>query len=419
MEYKKVREYLLENGACDHCIGRQFREKFRGHESAEIGAAVRRAGSLEEVEGLLGKDLPVKEGCRYCDSIFSMMPGLVEKAEEKARGWEHDTFLMGCRIPEDLIILEEKMWENIGAEYCEPLKREANRLAGKTYSEHTGKKAEFVYPDISFVLDYVNNNVEMTVHSLYVYGRYQKLVRGIPQTRWPCRECGGTGKYVDAFGQEKPCPKCKGLGKMYPESVEELIGEKMKEYFQAEDAVLHGSGREDIDARMLGNGRPFVMELVKPRKRSFDPAELERLINSDKVRVTGLRKSSKQELVQLKAAEYRKKYLAVIEFSEPVFWEELHRIEKAFDGKVIKQRTPLRVAHRRPDKIRKRKVFQVRFTGLEGNTATAEILTASGTYVKELVSGDQGRTVPSFSSVIGKECRVKELDVLEVIDENA
>ena len=414
MEYKKVRAFLLENNACDHCIGRQFRGLFSGYESVEIGAAVRQAESLDKAKEIIGKTDKILEECKYCDSIFTVMPSLVQEAEKKAEEWEHETFLVGSRISDDLVLLEEKLWESIGAENCEPLKREANRLAGKMYSEHTGKKAEFVYPDISFVLDYVSHNVEMTVHSLYVYGRYKKLVRGIPQTRWPCRECRGTGKYTDAFGEEKPCPKCNGKGKMYTESVEELIGEKMKEYFQAEDAILHGAGREDIDARMLGTGRPFVMEMIRPHKRTFDPEVLEKLINSEKVIVSGLRRSTKQELVELKAAEYKKKYRVLIEFSEPVTEEDLEKIEKTFDNLTVKQKTPTRVSHRRADRIRKRKVFSVNLSRASENTVEAEIVTASGTYVKELVSGDEGRTSPSFSSVTEKKCAVKELDVLEV-----
>jgi tRNA pseudouridine synthase 10 len=43
-------------------------------------------------------------------------------------------------------------------------------------------------------------------------------------------------------------------------SVEVHISDGCKEFFGAESGMLHGSGREDIDVRMLGRGRPFVME---------------------------------------------------------------------------------------------------------------------------------------------------------------
>ena len=48
-------------------------------------------------------------------------------------------------------------------------------------------------------------------------------------------------------------------------SVEEIIANAVKPFFEADNAQLHGSGREDIDVRMLGRGRPFVLELVNPK----------------------------------------------------------------------------------------------------------------------------------------------------------
>ena len=38
----------------------------------------------------------------------------------------------------------------------------------------------------------------------------------------------------------------------------------------------------------------------------------------------------------------------------------------------------------------------------------------AGLYVKELISGDNGRTVPSISSLLGQACVCKELDVMEI-----
>jgi tRNA pseudouridine synthase 10 len=39
----------------------------------------------------------------------------------------------------------------------------------------------------------------------------------------------------------------------------------LKEVFRADQFRFSSAGREDIDVRMLGNGRPFVIELLNPR----------------------------------------------------------------------------------------------------------------------------------------------------------
>ena len=53
---------------------------------------------------------------------------------------------------------------------------------------------------------------------------------------------------------------------MYPESVEELSSKPLLDASQGEDQFFHASGREDIDARMLGTGQTF-------RYRSFKTSQ--------------------------------------------------------------------------------------------------------------------------------------------------
>jgi tRNA pseudouridine synthase 10 len=43
-----------------------------------------------------------------------------------------------------------------------------------------------------------------------------------------------------------------------------------------------------------------------------------------------------------------------------------------------------------------------------------EIKCDAGLYIKELISGDGGRTKPSLSALLGVEAEVTELDVLDV-----
>ena len=69
---------------------------------------------------------------------------------------------------------------------------------------------------------------------------------------------------------------CNLTGKMYPESVQELIGVHVLSASRGQDVIFHGAGREDVDARMSGNGRPFVLEIKSPHRREVDLQELER-----------------------------------------------------------------------------------------------------------------------------------------------
>ncbi|HQC12056.1 MAG TPA: tRNA pseudouridine(54/55) synthase Pus10, partial [Methanoregulaceae archaeon] len=87
---------------------------------------------------------------------------------------------------------------------------------------------------------------------------------------------------------------------------------------------------------------------------------------------------------------------------------------QALKGVTIYQRTPQRVAHRRADKVRERRVLDIEFAGEEDDRFVIEVTGEAGLYIKELVSGDDGRTRPSLAEVLGRPARVVTLDVVQV-----
>jgi tRNA pseudouridine synthase 10 len=196
-----------------------------------------------------------------------------------------------------------------------------------------------------------------------------------------------------------------------------LIARPAVEIFGAEKGVLHGAGREDIDARMIGTGRPFVMEIVAPRRRNVDLRELESAINDSatgRVEVSLERWSRRGEVETIKSDKGYKKYRILVEIDDPLSQNELQSALEALCGVTIYQRTPQRVAHRRADKVRERRALDVRYAGREGDGYVIELTGEAGLYVKELISGDDGRTRPSLSAILGRPARVTRLDVVQV-----
>ena len=300
------------------------------------------------------------------------------------------------------------LYENENGEiHAEPLKAELNREVGKRISSILKKEVNFHKPDVVVHIDLKKDEVRIHPRSVFIKGRYRKLVRGFPQTRWPHRVCRGRG-----------CEECGFTGKQYPESVDELVSKRVIEEFKAEDTVFHGAGREDIDARMLGRGRPFVLEVIKPRKRKIDLKWLEKEINeycTGKVEVIGLEYAEREDVLHVKSIKPPKIYRVRVEFEKEVERREVEEALQKLKDTVIFQRTPKRVLHRRADLIRERRIMNTKLVSHQGREAVIEIEAESGTYIKELVSGDEGRTSPSLSELLGLEARVIELDVLEVL----
>jgi len=392
-----ARKIINEGPICDNCLGRQFAKISSGLSNEKRGAILR--------EVLIEKGAELKEGkCWVCNSLFDNLDVWVLKALETLKGIEFDSFLVGTKVNGMLLENEELLWEIAGASHAEPLKAELNREVGKIIERETGKIADFDRPDLVVILNLWIEEVELQINSVFIYGRYKKFKRGIPQTKWLCRECRGKG-----------CERCDFTGKMYAESVEELIGGSILEEFRGVDMVLHGSGREDIDARMLGSGRPFVIEIKEPRRRKLDLRMLENKVNGEnkgKVEVKALQYVKREMVARIKNTKADKTYSVAVVLKAEVLEEDLENALDNLNGAVIEQRTPTRVVHRRADLMRKRKVYSARLVSFE--EPIIEIKCDGGLYIKELISGNGGRTKPSLNELLGTDAEVKELDVVDV-----
>ncbi len=425
---------------CDNCLGRQFALLGYGIDNADRGKALKLSLTMQangyalakNVQGTkalkilaingLSKEatatlkhlkgrLPKKEAeqiCFLCEDKFTLIDDLIQRALAAVAGYEYMTFLVGVKLPVAVEEREDEFKAAFEVAYGESIKHEFARLLGKRLEAQTGKKVEYQKPDMVIVINPFTGDIQLQVNPLFVAGRYRKLVRDIPQSKWFCSHCRGRG-----------CQKCGGTGKMYPESVEELSSKPLLDAAQGEKSSFHASGREDIDARMLGTGRPFVIEISKPKKRFLNLKEIENTINAaatDKVEVSKLKFTNRDVVRKLKKAESaQKEYRVSIEFEHDMSEEDLRVLEEKLSGATIKQQTPLRVLHRRADLVREKYIYKVKVKKVALKKAEMEIRCQGGLYIKELVSGDEGRTVPSVSSLLNNKAKPIKLDVLNVI----
>ncbi len=437
---EKAFNILSKYPLCDYCLGRQFallgysmENNVRGQalkvsltmQASDLiaeknGEGIRRLkvlasnGFSREAQGTLkhlNKRLPKKDDlikCSICDGKFELVDFLTQKALGIIAEYEFTTFLVGIELPLKVEEREDEFKAAFNVGYGESIKHEFGRLLGKALSKQTGKEADYLRPDLVVVFNPFLETVRLQVNPLFVAGRYRKLVRTIPQSKWFCSSCRGRG-----------CKKCGGTGKLYPESVEELSSKPLLLSTLGEEAFLHASGREDIDARMLGTGRPFVIEVSKPKKRFVDLQQIEARVNSDavgKVEVSGLRFTTKDVVRRLKQGEgAQKEYRLLAEFENELSDQDLRTIEEKLSGICIKQQTPLRVLHRRADLIREKYIYQVKVKKVSLKRALMEIRCQGGLYVKELVSGDERRTNPNISDLLNNRAKTLKLDVLNVI----
>src|SRR3989344_6099463 len=400
MQIQEKAHRILQQSVCDNCLGRQFAQLLSGLTNRERGKLLRTLIAMsmdkEHYEGDIelsnfhgfqfhkfeSKDKLEKKRCVICEGMFDNLDKLAEKVAKAGKKYEFGTFLVGTKLSFELISREENLWERVGIDYCEALKAELNRELGKLVEKKTKAKCRS-RPDINFLVSIPEGSVDIQINPVFIYGEYQKLVRGIPQTRWP--------------------------SKKYKTSIEEIMAVPFMKATLGASHKLHGLGREDIDARCLG-WRPFVLEILSPRKRELNLKALAKKVGKG-IKIRDLRLSNIEEVRRIKEERAEKSYRATV-VCENISKKYLTKLS-ALVG-PIKQKTPERVLHRRADKFRSRELKSLKTKFKNNKHFELLVRCEAGLYVKELISGDNGRTVPSVSSMLGQACVCKELDVMEI-----
>ena len=399
-------EHAIRIGTCDHCLGRIAGVRIAGDPLDTVGERVRDQALERDPDLKVDDDA---DCCPFCEDLFLDLDLISSRIANAIKGIECSKIQLGIHFAKDQIAAEEALRSSIAATGSRPLKATlsdviqaavANKVPGITWVKER--------PEVMILFDTLTLGVNVDIRALFLYGRYRKLERGVPQTRWPCRACRG---------REGGCESCNGTGQQYPDSIQSLVCEPLVERTEAKADAFHGMGREDIDVRCIGNGRPFVAELKSPLHRTLDLEKLMKEINTaakEKIEVTGLRYSNRAEVSRIKETKAEKSYTIRFSCEHELDEEEITKRIHSLSGQTLEQQTPQRVAHRRADKVRKRKVMSIDNIQVEDNEIEFDVRCESGTYVKELVHSDEGRTNPSVAGVLEADCEVIWLDVKDI-----
>lgn len=312
--------------------------------------------------------------------------------------------------------------------------------------------------------------IKIVNQSLFIGGRYRKNRRNISNTPMY------TQQRITREKKEEEKKEEKKEGRM--PAVSDWM-EPFLNYFNGDKVTFISGGREDYDVRMLGNGRPFLCCVENPTSHLprkvgvlstviaeeggtkeeyseiYKPIEIPYSLPVD-VELLHLHLAdgpkAKKEIKQ--AEETHSKTYRVRATTHAAAATVQQRIEETHWEKkdsqyvlnrpslLLQQKTPIRVLHRRANIVRDKILYRCTIERVEETAETekigktsnsaemtnsagslansvivAEIDSSSGTYIKEFINGDMGRTSPSLSEIVGGYCDVVELDVLSVEDD--
>lgn len=297
--------------------------------------------------------------------------------------------------------------------------------------------AQLEAPKCSSALDF---HVAIWRRPFYLRGMYTKTSRDVSQTPFHVVDEGKRRKLGATSVEEQISPSiiraCKGMSTHNNNPCLDNMVFGM--------AKFHASGREDMDVRMLLpesvdndgpriTGRPFVYEIFdalrfpsmealqtivheinaftddndSPDPRSYGRNSMGVGISSELNFVA----SSSFKKLQDETEDKVKHYGCLCWSEKPLPATDKDLMERLGRFPMeLQQRTPIRVLHRRSNTVRIRHVLSCHARRIDEHHLRLNISTSAGTYVKEFVHGDLGRTEPSVATLLGCNTDILELD---------
>jgi tRNA pseudouridine synthase 10 len=398
MVIEKARQALLKYPLCDHCLGRLFASRGFMMSNEERGRSIKnvlfmealnsssgtydealllalaRSGHRESLMFLrrIGRDIK-PQVCFICGGLFDRinLGAIVAKVKEliNTSGIEFSSLQVGSTVSRAIIDNEVKVSTELGITSSESIKRELNRIIGKALVTELGRQYSRSNPDVIVKVNTMDGSVSVEVMPIYVEARYRKLLRGIPQV-------GGN-------------------------SLARVVSEFMSQLKPA-STVIHVAGVEGPEVRVLGSGRPMVIEVDRPLNRRI-PA-MGGVLNG--VQLFDIKPANKSRVREIKsrAGELRRIYRVLVKLQGSASEEQFKSLEDYFTNRQVTQL----VGKER----RVRLVYRLRVRPVSGGVVELIVDSQGGFSVRRFINGEG--TEPSIPGVLGLGAVPIEIDILNI-----
>ena len=395
-EYDKIilqsKFILKECDLCDNCLGRFFINSAHLSSGKRLGNKIRNSINSRAVTK-----------CYICKNLLSNADLYVKMMQNASMGYEFSTFTVGAILKQSIIERDDKLRSKFHLHGVDGIKTAVTRELGKKFVKKTKKRIDHLLPDITFTINFRTEQCNVKTKPTFLYGRYIKDKRGLPQKGESCKDCKGKG-----------CIFCNNHGIVSFDSVEGKISQLLYEKFETKQVKFTWIGGEDKTSLVMGDGRPFFAKLLSPKKRNV---RLVKKSNLGEIMVHALRtidvipngsirfKSkikmwvSTKDNISSKKLKKLKQLVAVPIETVPIVREALDY----FTGSTKKQH--------------KREIHKLKYKKISLQSFTVEIEVDGGITIKPLVDGIPFlgfRIIPNITSLLGTQCSCEKFDVNQI-----
>ena len=234
-----------EYSLCVACTGRLFAKKLDLSSHEQLG---------EKIYRLLQKNEPNK--CFVCKNFLLKTSNFADKLVEISSEYEFSTFLVGSILKPSIVDNDDEIRSKFHLRGIDSVKTDFTNQIAKIFSSKTKSQIDYLNPEITLTIDLKSDSCQAKSKPLFLFGKYTKTERGIPQKEKPCQNCEGKG-----------CRTCNNHGICTFDSVEGKIAKIVFDKFGADQIKITWIGGEDKSSLVLNKGRPFFVKVINPKKK--------------------------------------------------------------------------------------------------------------------------------------------------------
>ena len=370
-----AQKILDEYSLCTACTGRLFAKKLGLLSYEQLGKRIYR---------LLKKNEPAK--CFVCKNFLLKTNYFVEKLLDMSSEYEFSTFLVGAILKPSIVDNDDEIRSKFQLRGIDSVKTDFTNQIAKIFSNKTKSKIDYLNPEITITIDLKTDSCQVKSKPLFLFGKYTKIERGMPQKEKPCSNCEGKG-----------CRTCKNHGICTFDSVEGKIAKVVFDKFGADQIKVTWIGGEDKTSLVLNKGRPFFVKVINPKKRNI---KLVKKITQDKVVIHNLHLIKQNPKTSF---PFKTKIQLHVETEDNITKDSLNPLET-----LIKNTIAVYDKNKRNEKL----IYSVKYDVLSSTSFSLSMTADGGLPIKRFVEGTD--VFPNLTDLIGTKCSCKEFDFHEV-----
>ena len=367
---------LKECDLCDNCLGRFFINSTHLSSGKRLGNKIRNSTNSRAVTK-----------CYICKNLFSNAVLYVKMMQNASMRYEFSTFTVGAILKQSIIERDDKLRSKFHLHGVDGIKTAVTRELGKKFARKTRTRIDHLLPDIIFTINFRTEQCDVKTKPIFLYGRYIKNKRGLPQKEESCQDCKGKG-----------CIFCNNHGIVSFDSVEGKISQFLYEKFETNQVKFTWIGGEDKTSLVMGNGRPFFAKLLSPKKRNV---RLAKKSNLDKIMIHALRKI---DHIPNGSIHFKSKIKMLVSAKNNISSNRLKKLKQLVT-------VPIEITDSN-NKQHKKTIHKVNYKKNSLQSFTVEIEADGGIPIKRFVDGFN--IIPNISSLLGTQCSCEKFDINQI-----